>query len=60
MTEEETIATEVVEAREKPQETIKSKRTGVGASLVPPVGIVLITAYLILASVFLLYGLVQF
>ncbi len=60
MTEEETTTTEVVEVTEKPKETLKSKRTGVGASLVPPVGIVLITAYLILAAIFLLYGLVQF
>jgi len=60
MSEEETTTTEVVEAEEKPQAIIKAKRTGVGASLVPPIGIVLITAYLILASVFLLYGLVQF
>jgi hypothetical protein len=61
MAEKETTTTvEKVEGQEKPIETIKAKRAGVGASLVPPVGIVLITAYLILASIFLLYGLVQF
>ena len=59
MTEELNTTTEA-EAKEEVKETVKSKRTGVGASLVPPVGIVLITAYLMLASVLLLYGLVQF
>ena len=59
MTEEPNTTTEA-QVKEEPEETIKSRRVGVGASLVPPVGIVLITAYLILASVFLLYGLVQF
>jgi len=48
------------EAEEENGKTTASKRTGVGASLVPPVGVVLITAYLILASLLLLYGLVQF
>jgi hypothetical protein len=56
VTEEEITTT----TEEEPKETIKAKRAGVGASLVPPVGIVLITAYLILASVLLLYVLVQF
>jgi len=46
--------------KEKPKEPAATERAGVGASLVPPLGIVLITAYLILASVLLLYGLVQF
>ncbi len=59
MTEELNTATEA-EVKEEVKETVKSRRTGVGASLVPPVGIVLITAYLILASMLLLYGLVQF
>jgi hypothetical protein len=57
MTEEETTT---IKVKEEPKETVRAKRTGVGASLVPPVGIVLITAYLILAAVLLLYGLVQF
>lgn len=57
MTEEHITTTEVEEPKE---EGAMPKRTGVGASLVGPVGIVLITAYLILASVFLLYSLVQF
>ena len=48
------------EAKEENGETAASKRTGVGANLVPPVGIVLITAYLILVSFLLMYGLVQF
>ena len=62
MTEEEITTTteEEPEEKEEPKETIKTKRAGVGASLVPPVGIVLITAYLILASILLLYGVVQF
>jgi len=62
MTEEEITTTteEEPERKEEPKETVKAKRAGVGASLVPPVGIVLITAYLILAAAFLLYGLVQF
>jgi hypothetical protein len=61
MSEEElTTSAEETEAREEPQEAFTAKRTGVGASLVGPVGIVLITAYLILASIILLYGLVQF
>ncbi len=51
---------EETEAKEEAREAIKAKRTGVGASLVPPMGIVLMIAYLILAAVFLLYGLVQF
>ena len=42
------------------EETATPKRVGVGASLVGPIGVVLITAYLILASIILLYGLVQF
>jgi len=58
MTEELNKTTE--EAKEESEETAAPKRTGVGASLVPPVGIVLIIAYLILAAVFLLYGVVQF
>jgi hypothetical protein len=57
MTEEEITTTEV---KEEPKEPVIPKRTGVGASLVGPVGVVLITAYLILAAVFLLYGVVQF
>jgi hypothetical protein len=48
------------EVKEEPKETDTPTRTGVGASLVGPVGIVLITAYLILAAVLLLYSLVQF
>lgn len=56
MTEELNTTTEV---NEEPKETAMPRRTGVGASLVGPVGIILITAYLILASVLLLYGLVQ-
>ena len=60
MTEEHTTTTEEVEAEEKRKEAVKEKRTGVGASLVPPVGVVLITAYLILASILLLYSLLQF
>lgn len=57
MTEELNTTTE---AKEEPKETAMPTRTGVGASLVGPVGVVLITAYLILAAVFLLYGVVQF
>ncbi len=57
MTEELNTTTEVNEELKEPA---APKRTGVGASLVGPVGIVLITAYLILAAVLLLYGLVQF
>jgi hypothetical protein len=57
MTEETNKTTEV---KEEHKENATPERTGVGASLVPPVGIVLIIAYLILASVLLLYGLVQF
>lgn len=61
MTEEEiTTTAEETEEVEKPEETVKARRTGVGASLVGPVGILLITAYLVLAAVLLLYGLVQF
>jgi hypothetical protein len=62
MTEKLNTTTEVEqpEVKEEPKETARAKRTGVGASLVGPVGIVLITAYLILAAVFLLYSLVQF
>ncbi|HID64867.1 MAG TPA: hypothetical protein EYP49_19280 [Anaerolineae bacterium] len=56
MTEEEITTT----AEEEPMESVRPKRTGVGASLVGPVGIVLMTAYLILAVIFLLYSLVQF
>jgi len=59
MTEELNTTTEV-EVKEEPKETPMPRRIGVGASLVGPVGIALITAYLILASIFLLYGLVQF
>ena len=59
MTDELNTTTEA-EVKEEPKETVRSKRTGVGASLVPPVGIVLITAYLILASILLMYGLAQF
>jgi len=48
-------------AKKENGKTAASKqRTGVGANLVPPVGIVLITAYLILVSLLLMYGLVQF
>jgi len=57
MTDEHNTTAEAIEENGK---TTASKRTGVGASLVPPLGIVLITAYLILASLLLLYGLVQF
>ncbi|MBM3150358.1 MAG: hypothetical protein FJZ88_10110 [Chloroflexi bacterium] len=61
MTEEEiTTTVEETEGKEEPKETVAPRRIGVGASLVGPVGIVLITAYLILAAVFLLYGVVQF
>ncbi len=60
MTEEHITTTEEAEAEGGRKEAVKDKRAGVGASLVPPVGIVLITAYLILASILLLYGLVQF
>jgi len=59
MTDELNTTTEA-EVKEEPKETVRSKRTGVGANLVPPVGIVLITAYLILVSLLLMYGLVQF
>ena len=58
MTEELNTTTE--EAKEESKEAAMPKRTGVGANLVGPVGIVLITAYLILASILLLYSLVQF
>jgi len=57
MTEEHITTTET---KEEPKEITMPTRTGIGASLVGPVGIVLITAYLILASVLLLYSLVQF
>ena len=57
MTEELNTAIEVTE---EPKEPVVPERRGVGASLVGPVGIVLITAYLILASILLLYSLVQF
>jgi hypothetical protein len=61
MTDEEiTTTVEEIKEGEKPQETVRAKRTGVGAGLVGPVGIVLITAYLILAAILLLYGLVRF
>jgi hypothetical protein len=62
MTEELNTTTEVEqpEVKEEPKEPVRAKRTGVGASLVGPVGIVLITAYLILAAILLLYSLVQF
>jgi len=46
--------------KENGQTAASKQRTGVGANLVPPLGIVLITAYLILASLLLMYGLVQF
>jgi hypothetical protein len=55
MTEEHITTTEV-----ESKETGTPERTGVGASLVGPAGIILITAYLILAAVLLLYSLVQF
>jgi len=57
MTEELNTTTKV---NEEPKETATPKRREVGASTVGPIGIVLITAYLILASILLLYGLVQF
>ncbi len=57
MTEELNTTTEV---NEEPKEPAAPKRTGVGASLVGPIGVILITAYLILASILLLYSLVQF
>ena len=57
MTEELNTTTEV---NEELQEPAAPKRVGVGASLVGPIGVILITAYLILASVLLLYSLVQF
>jgi len=57
MTEELNTAIEVNEELEEPA---APKRTGVGASTVGPIGVVLITAYLILAALLLLYGLVQF
>lgn len=57
MTEEHTTGTEV---KEEPKEPAAPERTGVGASLVGPTGIVLITAYVILFSIVLLYSLVQF
>lgn len=50
----------MTEAKEESKEAAMPTRTGVGASLVGPAGIILITAYLILASVLLLYSLVQF
>ncbi len=46
--------------KEKPKEPAAMERTGVGGSPVGPIGIVLITTYLILASILLLYSLVQF
>lgn len=58
MTEELNTATEVSEEENK--EPAAPKRTEVGASLVGPVGIALITVYLILVSILLLYSLVQF
>ncbi len=51
---------EHITTEEEGRKAVMSRRTGVGASLVPPVGIVLIMAYLVLAAVFLLYGVVQF
>ncbi|MBC8249010.1 MAG: hypothetical protein H8E90_04975 [Anaerolineales bacterium] len=45
--------------KEKPKEPAATERTGVGGSPVGPIGIVLITAYLILVSVLLLYSLIQ-
>ena len=57
MTEELNTTTEVNEELKEPA---APKRIGVGASLVGPIGVVLITAYLILASILLLYSLVQF
>ena len=60
MTEEEITTTEESEVKEEPTEGARPKRTGVGASLVGPVGIILMSAYLILTTIFLLYGLVQF
>lgn len=52
--------TEAAEVKEERKETIQAKLSQVGASRVGLLGVVLITAYLILLSIFLLYGLVQF
>lgn len=49
-----------IEVNEGSKETAVTEKGGAGASTVGPIGIVLITAYLILASVLLLYSLVQF
>jgi len=57
MSDEAKTTTEVKEERKEPS---APERSQVGASPVGPIGIVLIMAYLILFSVLLLYGLVQF
>jgi len=57
MPDEPRIATEV---KEEPEEPTPLDPGQVGASAVGPIGIVLIMAYLILLSILLLYGVVQF
>jgi len=57
MSEETKTTTEVKGERKEPA---AQERGQAGASPVGPVGIVLITVYLILSSILLLYGLVQF
>lgn len=57
MSDEARTATEVKEER---KEFIAPKLGKVGATYVGPIGIVLIVTYLILSSILLLYGLVQF
>ncbi|MFB0537882.1 MAG: hypothetical protein ACETWR_23190 [Anaerolineae bacterium] len=57
MSDEARTATQVKKERKEPTTPVRSQ---VGASPVGPIGIVLITAYLILFSILLLYGVVQF